>query len=133
MELPRKIALLLLVCLSVVVLLVGCGKEPQNTAGGDESWNKIKTQGYFTVGLDDAFPPMGFRDIREASFAVFMGNAGANGSTPSNRFGSVINIGMTICFMGRCCGIKSALIVSNSSTARKNVFRAAGRPVSRVS
>lgn len=28
----------------------------------DDSWTRIQEQGYFVVGLDDAFPPMGFRD-----------------------------------------------------------------------
>ncbi len=49
-------------CLILVLLLslglAACQK--QNTA--DESWNKIKAKGVLVLGLDDAFPPMGFRD-----------------------------------------------------------------------
>ena len=63
----KKIALVLLLCLAAVLFVVGCGtgakdsKNGQQTAA-DQSWEKIKSQGYFTVGLDDAFPPMGFRE-----------------------------------------------------------------------
>lgn len=28
----------------------------------DDSWNKVKDAGKFVLGLDDSFPPMGFRD-----------------------------------------------------------------------
>lgn len=28
----------------------------------DDSWTRIQEQGYFILGLDDSFPPMGFRD-----------------------------------------------------------------------
>lgn len=31
-------------------------------AEADDSWTRIQEQGYFILGLDDAFPPMGFRD-----------------------------------------------------------------------
>jgi len=67
LDLQKKIALVLLLCLAAVLFVVGCGtgakdsKNGQQTAA-DQSWEKIKSQGYFTVGLDDAFPPMGFRE-----------------------------------------------------------------------
>lgn len=31
-------------------------------AAADDSWTNVETNGYFTVGLDDSFPPMGYRD-----------------------------------------------------------------------
>lgn len=31
-------------------------------AANDESWNKVQSAGKFIMGLDDSFPPMGFRD-----------------------------------------------------------------------
>lgn len=34
----------------------------ETSAETDNSWNEIKEKGEFVVGLDDAFPPMGFRD-----------------------------------------------------------------------
>lgn len=36
----------------------GCGSS--NTA--DKSWDKVKEKGEFVLGLDESFPPMGFRD-----------------------------------------------------------------------
>ena len=65
----KKLALVLILCLSLG-LMFGCGgtaneepapdKEP--AAAADESLTKIEDQGYFVVGLDDAFPPMGYRE-----------------------------------------------------------------------
>ncbi len=52
-------------CLAVGILLAGCGSQaPQgdNNQAQDQSWQEIQDKGYFVVGLDDAFPPMGFRD-----------------------------------------------------------------------
>nr|HPK66274.1 transporter substrate-binding domain-containing protein [Thermoanaerobaculia bacterium] len=55
--------------LAVALLAVGCrsgapqaSTEPAGTQAADASWSDIQAKGYFTVGLDDAFPPMGFRD-----------------------------------------------------------------------
>lgn len=60
----RKIAWLVLLCFSLGILLVsGCtSKAPAPESGSDESWTNIQDKGYFVMGLDDAFPPMGFRD-----------------------------------------------------------------------
>lgn len=49
----------LLVLLNVVVLafmLIGCQNSTINT------WEEIEARGYFIVGLDDTFAPMGFRN-----------------------------------------------------------------------
>ena len=43
--------------LAVVFLSAGCGKD----APKDKSLEQIKAKGVFVVGLDDQFPPMGFR------------------------------------------------------------------------
>jgi polar amino acid transport system substrate-binding protein len=66
--LKRKLVLILLLCFSLTMVLGGCGgndadadKNPQ-PAQADTSWEDIKDKGYFVLGLDDAFPPMGFRD-----------------------------------------------------------------------
>lgn len=61
----RKLALILVLCFSLGIMLTGCGSEPANDgskAPTDTSWEEIKEKGCFVVGLDDAFPPMGFRD-----------------------------------------------------------------------
>lgn len=39
--------------------MYGCGPQASQE---DDSWQAIKEKGYFVVGLDDAFPPMGFRE-----------------------------------------------------------------------
>lgn len=36
--------------------------EESQAPAGDDSLQKIKDKGVFTLGLDDSFPPMGFRD-----------------------------------------------------------------------
>ncbi len=51
----KGIALVLAVLMVGSVFLTGCAKK-------DDSLTKIKTSGVFILGLDDAFPPMGFRD-----------------------------------------------------------------------
>ncbi|HZJ85449.1 MAG TPA: amino acid ABC transporter substrate-binding protein [Syntrophomonadaceae bacterium] len=56
----RKIALILVLCLSLGVFMVGCGGSDSDVE--DNSWIDIQDKGYFVVGLDDAFPPMGFRE-----------------------------------------------------------------------
>jgi len=38
-------------------LISGCGESNK-----DNSWEKVKEKGQFVLGLDDSFPPMGFRD-----------------------------------------------------------------------
>ena len=43
--------------LTLVLLSFGCGKDNSN----DKSLKQIKAKGFFIVGLDDQFPPMGFR------------------------------------------------------------------------
>ncbi len=67
----KKLALILVLCLSMGLFMVGCGdsSEPKVEAPDagsgdvvDTSWTDIKERGYFIVGLDDAFPPMGFRE-----------------------------------------------------------------------
>lgn len=54
----KKIALLVAAAL-LAVSLVGCAKKGSN---GDNSFVELKSRGVFVLGLDDSFPPMGFRD-----------------------------------------------------------------------
>ncbi len=45
---------------ALLIVLVACqGKESPK---GDDSLEKVKAAGEFVLGLDDSFPPMGFRD-----------------------------------------------------------------------
>jgi polar amino acid transport system substrate-binding protein len=74
----KKLFVLLAMVTIFALFLAGCGgggsstdssdtdqKETQNQdsdSNTDTSWEDIKAKGYFIVGLDDNFPPMGFRD-----------------------------------------------------------------------
>lgn len=55
----RILSVVVLVVL-LVSLLIGCGAK--SSGGQDTSWEDIKKKGEFVLGLDDSFPPMGFRD-----------------------------------------------------------------------
>lgn len=53
----KKIITVLVVLLMASIVLVGCKKESE-----DNSLEKVKSAGVFTLGLDDSFPPYGYRD-----------------------------------------------------------------------
>ena len=53
----RWLKLFVAIC-TVALLATGCGQKQ----GVDQSWDKIKEKGEFVVGLDDNYPPAGFRD-----------------------------------------------------------------------
>ncbi len=50
--------LLLMGTLGMMLMLTACQKETATTDG----WDAIVEKGYFVMGLDDTFAPMGFRD-----------------------------------------------------------------------
>ncbi len=54
----NKVAILLLSILMLIPLFSGC----TSTTKEDKSLEGIKERGEFIVGLDDSFPPMGFKD-----------------------------------------------------------------------
>ena len=64
----RNLILILLLCFSLTMVLSGCSSANNDAektpapAQTDTSWQDIQDKGYFVMGLDDAFPPMGFRD-----------------------------------------------------------------------
>lgn len=60
----RKSILIFMVIMLMSMVLVGCGGggEGEEAAATDESWTKIEDKGEFVLGMDEAFPPMGFRD-----------------------------------------------------------------------
>src|SRR5690606_24398916 len=53
----RSLVFVLTLMLISAFLLAGC-----STAKKDTSWEDVKKKGVFVLGLDDSFPPMGFRD-----------------------------------------------------------------------
>ncbi|MFZ5974068.1 MAG: amino acid ABC transporter substrate-binding protein [Bacillota bacterium] len=65
----KTVSILIMLCLAVALFAAGCSTatpqasvQPTGTQATDQSWENIKAKGYFVLGLDDAFPPMGFRD-----------------------------------------------------------------------
>lgn len=54
----KRIRSVLLVLLMLSIICIGSGLA----LAGDDSLERIKEKGKFIVGLDDNFPPMGFRD-----------------------------------------------------------------------
>lgn len=55
----KKLGILTITVFLLGILFSGCG---QTKPVADRSWEEIKTKGELVVGLDDSFPPMGFRD-----------------------------------------------------------------------
>ena len=55
----KKIFSIMLVCLMAASLAFAGGKKD---SGVDNSLEALKARGVFVLGLDDAFPPLGFRD-----------------------------------------------------------------------
>jgi len=54
----KKHLVLLLVIAIAAVAFTGCASKE----GPDKSWDNVKEKGELIMGLDDSFPPMGFRD-----------------------------------------------------------------------
>lgn len=78
----KRLSLILLLCFSFTMLVTGCASKPaptppdtspqtQTQAPADKSFQTIKDKGFFTVGLDDAFPPMGFREEKTNEIVGF--------------------------------------------------------------
>lgn len=65
----KILALLLAVLMLVVCMFTGCGNNEQT--GTDDSWTKVETAGKFILGLDDSFPPMGYRDTTTGEIVGF--------------------------------------------------------------
>ena len=64
-----KRAFFVLLALLCAVLMPGCGQKDDVSA--DRSLERIKSKGVFVVGLDDAFPPMGFREKENGEIIGF--------------------------------------------------------------
>ena len=65
----KTVLILTILCLAVALFAAGCtpatpeaSEAPEETQAADTSWEDIKEKGHFILGLDDAFPPMGYRD-----------------------------------------------------------------------
>ena len=69
----KSILTIFVLLLSLALVVTGCGnsgkvqeqsqqEEPQGEQQGDGSWARVKEAGKLVVGLDDGYPPMGFRN-----------------------------------------------------------------------
>jgi polar amino acid transport system substrate-binding protein len=56
----KKLAKIMIAAAAAAVCLAGCSKKGK--AAGDSSLADLKKRGVFILGLDDSFPPLGFRD-----------------------------------------------------------------------
>ena len=53
----------MIAAVACAAILTACNEQKSETkTAADESFNKVKAAGVFVLGLDDSFPPMGFRD-----------------------------------------------------------------------
>ena len=57
-----KRLVLVLVCVLIAATAVFAGGKSQPSSGGDNSLQQIMDKKKFVLGLDDSFPPMGFRN-----------------------------------------------------------------------
>ena len=57
----KRALALMLTAIFALALFAGCS-SPASSGQEDTSLDDIMEKGYFIVGLDDAFPPMGYRD-----------------------------------------------------------------------
>lgn len=55
----KLVSAVLILCTLTGLMLAGCG---QSAGTADKSWDKVKQKGEFVLGLDESFPPMGFKD-----------------------------------------------------------------------
>jgi len=60
----KRFGILTIAVLTLGLVLSGCGnsKQTNGSQAQDNSLKEIKQKGEFVVGLDDSFPPMGFKD-----------------------------------------------------------------------
>lgn len=54
-------AIIAILALSLVI--AGCSSSKESSTS-DQSWESIQKKGYFILGLDDSFPPMGYKNAQ---------------------------------------------------------------------
>lgn len=93
----KRFLLILTVGLVLALSIMGCNTQKSaendpNAASQDKSWEEIKNKGYFIVGLDDSFPPMGFRDEKNeiVGFDIDMAKKAAEKMGVSVKFQPVV-------------------------------------------
>ena len=79
----KKITAFVLAAFMVMTLIAGCSQENVQTSGNgsgadaatqsgvDDSWTKVQSAGKLVLGLDEEFPPMGYRDTETGEIVGF--------------------------------------------------------------
>ena len=52
-------------------VFAGCSGGNQTPTGADESWTKVEKAGKLVIGMDEAFPPMGYKDTTSGEIIGF--------------------------------------------------------------
>jgi polar amino acid transport system substrate-binding protein len=55
----KRLLAIFMSAIMAIAVLSGCSSGAKSSSN---SWDKVKNKGKFVLGLDDSFPPMGFRD-----------------------------------------------------------------------
>lgn len=56
---------------AIALSCAACGNKAQPAVATDESWNKVEKAGKLVLGLDSAFPPMGYIDTKTGKLVGF--------------------------------------------------------------
>lgn len=63
--------LALLLAITMVSVFAGCSKNQPGNSDSDDSWSKIEKAGVLKLGMDSAFPPMGYIDEETGDITGF--------------------------------------------------------------
>ena len=66
-----KKILALVLSLALAVSMAGCGVAGGSASGTDESWTKVEQAKKLVLGMDNAFPPMGYIDTQTGELIGF--------------------------------------------------------------
>ena len=66
----KKIVAFLL-AVTMLGMFAGCANNNQGSDGTDDSWTKVEQAGKLVMGMDEAFPPMGYKDTQTGEIIGF--------------------------------------------------------------
>lgn len=67
----KRFIALAMAALMGVFAFTGCNQSGNGENNSDESWTKVEKAGKLVLGLDDSFPPMGYRDEKTGEIVGF--------------------------------------------------------------
>ena len=100
-----SLAVFAVMMVAMLALFTGCGSSSNTTSGdssattADQSLQKVKDKGTFVLGLDDSFPPMGFRDENNCNQTDLQKERHTVGIYPACKYCG----GGAICFSYKLC------------------------------